>query len=101
MEPRPHDLSGTTTSSSGVVDGLELAGLEIDGLELDGVVAATADLEAIARDRLFRASNDLAGIATSALPAIQLRLLEVIAELDDLGHDLRRIIIVLRNGRDD
>jgi hypothetical protein len=87
MEPRPLRLNGTTPWSSGA--------------EADKVVAATAGLEAIARDRLSTASNQLAGIATSAVPDTRVRLLEVIADLDELGHELRRIIIVLRNGHQD
>ena len=64
------------------------------------VIDAAAGLEVIARDRLSMASNDLAGIATSARPAVQARLLEVITELDELANDLRGIIISLRSGPD-
>jgi hypothetical protein len=87
MEPRSAHLDGSVPSSSGA--------------ETDGVVAATAGLEHIARDRLSTASNHLAGIATSARPDVKLRLLEVIADLDDLGRELRRMIVVLRNGPQD
>jgi hypothetical protein len=87
MEPGPHDFDGA--------DGAALPMPEVGG---DEVIAATAGLEVIARDRLSMASNDLAGIVTGAHPAVQGRLLDVIADLDDLATELRHIIVVLRNG---
>ena len=87
METPPTRLDETMPSSSGAA--------------ANGVFAATAGLEDIARDRLSAASNHLAGIATTALPDVRFRLLEVIADLDDVGHEMRRIIVALRNGHHD
>lgn len=66
----------------------------------DHVSTAAHGLEAIARDRLSAATNDLAGIASSAVPSVQDRLFEVMTELDDLAYELRAIIVALRSGHE-
>jgi len=93
MEPRHHDGLHPLLRD---VDGTPLA----RGPAAQHVATAASGLEVIARDRLSMANNDLAGIATDALPAVQLRLLEVIADLEKLGNEIRDIVIVLRNGHD-
>ncbi len=82
------------------VGGVDGTAQVVSVLTGDEFLMATKRLEVVARDGLAMAANELAGIATSARPAVQSQLLDVIADLDGFVTELRHIIVALRSGHD-
>ena len=70
------------------------------GGPIDGPQTPVADrLHHLASDRLGRATNDLAALMGLAdgRPAVQARLLDLIADLDDVAHELAVLVVRLRH----